>query len=106
MIYELREYIAGENKVEALHNRFKSHVLQLFEKHNIIVKGFWTDYENPSKLVYLCQFNSQEEQKNAWSAFGIDPEWKRIKQESEVNGPLTSSMKSMILEPVDYTTQP
>ncbi|WP_180994210.1 NIPSNAP family protein [Bacillus sp. Marseille-P3661] len=106
MLYELREYVASENKVEALHNRFKSHVLQLFEKHNIEVKGFWTDHEDPMKLIYLCQFNSLEEQKKAWAAFGSDPEWKRVKQKSEVNGALTSSLKSVLLEPVDYTKQP
>jgi hypothetical protein len=106
MIYELREYVASENKAEELHHRFKAHTLQLFEKHNIKVKGFWTDQANPMKLVYLCQFNSLEEKERAWADFGSDPDWKTVKQESEANGPLTTSMKSVLLNPVDYTSQP
>ncbi|WP_019155212.1 NIPSNAP family protein [Robertmurraya massiliosenegalensis] len=106
MIYELREYVASEDKVEALHKRFKDSTLPIFEKHHIVVKGFWTDHQNPGKLVYLCQFNSIEEQKAAWRSFGSDPEWIKIKQVSEANGSLVTSMTSTLLDPVDYTPQP
>jgi len=105
MIYELREYIAYEQKIDALHRRFQSDVLQLFKKHNIRVKGFWTDLKNPAKLIYLCQFDSEKEQKNAWAAFANDPEWRKVKQISEAEGPLTLSMNSVLLEPVDYVQQ-
>lgn len=106
MIYELREYIASEGKVDELNNRFKEYTLSLFKKHHIKVKGFWTDREDASRIIYLCQFNSLEEQKAAWAAFASDSDWKKVKEESEANGPLTVSMSSVLLNPVDYTPQP
>lgn len=106
MIYELREYVAANDKVNALHTRFKEFTLPLFQKHEIEVKGFWTDNKNSQKIIYLCQFDSIEAQKKAWAAFGSDPEWKKVKQESEMDGPITISMSSVLLDPVDYTPQP
>lgn len=106
MIYEHREYIASEGKLEALHNRFKDHTLPLFQKHGINVVGFWTDHENPLKITYICKFSSLEAQRKAWEAFGSDPDWKKVKKDSESNGPLTISMNSVLLNPVEYTSQP
>ncbi|WP_158735883.1 NIPSNAP family protein [Alteribacillus sp. YIM 98480] len=106
MIYELREYIADENKEEALQKRFKNHVLSIFNKHSIEVVGFWREHNNPAKTMYLCRFNSLEEKEKAWDAFKKDPEWQRIKNESETEGALTKSMTSTLLEPVDFSSQP
>ena len=106
MIYELRTYVAAENKAELLHERFKNGTLRIFGRHNIKVVGFWTEHSNPNKLVYLCKFETKEEQEKAWDNFASDSEWKKMKQESELDGPITASMDRTLLKPVDYTPQP
>jgi hypothetical protein len=102
MIYEIREYHAVEGKKTQLDDRFKNHTLDLFLRHNINVVGFWQKKEDPSILVYLCKFEDENQQKTAWKAFGADPDWQRIKTESEAEGPLTTQMNSTLLEPVPY----
>ena len=102
MIFELREYHAAEGKTEALHARFRDHTLELFERHGIEVAGFWSRKDDPSILVYVCRFESEEKRKAAWEAFGTDPDWIRVKKESESSGPLTTKMVSHTLEPVSY----
>jgi hypothetical protein len=106
MIYELREYKASENKIEALHKRFQKHTLRIFEKYGIEVIGFWTQNDEPSTLIYLCRFKDEKERNKAWKSFGNDAEWKKIKEDSESDGALTVSKNSLLLDPVTYTPQP
>ncbi|WP_421617233.1 NIPSNAP family protein [Brevibacillus sp. TJ4] len=102
MIYELREYHAAEGKTEALHARFRDETMDLFLRHGISVLGFWTRKDDPSILVYLCRFDSEEQKQAAWAAFAADPDWIRVKKQSESAGPLTTKMVSHVLEPVSY----
>jgi hypothetical protein len=102
MIYELREYHAAEGKKEQLDDRFKNHTMDLFLRHNIEVVGFWQKKDEPLILVYLCRFEDEQQQCKAWKAFAADPEWKRIKTESEAEGPLTTQLISTLLVPVPY----
>lgn len=102
MIYELREYVAFDGKVDELHLRFRDAVFQLFLKHGIEVSGFWTKDENPNTIVYLCRFENKDTRKAAWQAFMEDPEWQRVKRESEANGQLIKHKSSELLREVPY----
>ncbi len=102
MIYELREYQAAEGKIEKLHARFREDTMDLFKRHGVDVLGFWSRKDDPSILVYLCRFEDEEQKRAAWESFGSDPDWIRVKTESETDGPLTARMSSYLLEPVSY----
>ena len=39
----------------------------------------------------------------AWKAFGDDPDWKKVKAESEKDGKLVKEIKSKYLTPTDYS---
>jgi hypothetical protein len=104
MIYELREYVAAPQAVDALHARFSDHTLDLFARHGLEVVGFWTDQDDPNRIVYLLRFPDQETMRRAWSDFQNDPEWKRIKAESEADGPLVAEKHSRILTSPSYWT--
>ena len=39
----------------------------------------------------------------AWAAFASDPEWQKVRAESEVNGPLLSHLENRILKPTDFS---
>jgi NIPSNAP len=68
---------------------------------------YWTTTENEPgtepKLIYLLRHESREAAKNAWTLFRADPEWKRVREASEVNGKLTASVQATFLTPTDFS---
>lgn len=102
MIYELREYVAHDHAVDRVHDRFADHTLPLFAEHGITPVGFWTDTDDPIRIVYLLQFSDEDVRARAWAAFQADPRWQQAKQASEADGPIVSAMHSRTLAPVSY----
>lgn len=103
MVYEWRTYDLAPGKVAAAHRRFADHTCALFDKHGIQVIGFWQPPDAPEKLHYLCSYADGDARERAWAAFQADPEWKRVKAESEVDGPLTVGQASLRLAPTSYS---
>ena len=104
--FELRTYTAEKGKLEALEKRFRDHTMRLFAKHGMEVIGFWkpaAEEGEDRKLFYLLAFPSQAARNDAWSAFGKDPEWQRVYQESHRDGPLVKKIESTRLDPTDYS---
>ena len=105
-VYELRTYKTNPGKLDALHARFRDHTCKLFQKHGIELVGFWTPTEGDEAkdtLVYIVAFPSVEAQKQAWKAFGDDPDWKKAKADSEKDGVLVKTVTSQNLTPTDYS---
>ena len=105
--FELRTYHAAPGKLEALNARFRDHTCALFKKHGMEIVGFWipadADKGATNTLVYLLAHKSREEAKKSWAAFGADPDWKKARAESEVNGKLTETVESVFLAATDYS---
>jgi hypothetical protein len=103
MIYELRTYHAAAGQVERLHRRFADHTLRLFARHGIGVVGFWTPDDDDQTLIYLLRFPSHDAMKSSWAAFAADPDWKKAKAESEVEGRLVADFSSRVLMATPYS---
>lgn len=103
MVYEWRSYDVVPGREEAGHRRFADHTCALFDKHGIKVYGFWQPEGDPLKIYYLCLFESEQARKDAWASFQADPEWKRVKAESEADGPIFSAQSSVRLIPTSYS---
>ncbi len=105
--FELRTYTAAPGKLEALNARFRDHTCALFRKHGMEIVGFWmpTDKEQGAgnKLVYLLVHKSREAAKQSWNDFRNDPEWIKVRDESEVNGKLAEKVESVYLGATDYS---
>ena len=105
--FELRTYYAAPGKLEALNARFRDHTCALFKKHGMELVGFWipTDKEKgaDTKLVYLLAHKSREAAKKSWEAFSADPDWKKAREASEVNGKLVEKVESAYLAATDYS---
>ena len=105
MIYEYRVYEAAPGKLPALHARFRDHTLGIFERHGIKNIGYWTndagDYSD--RLIYIVAFEDGGHRESAWEAFRTDPEWQKVRAESEVDGPLTARVFNTLLSPTDYS---
>lgn len=103
MIYELRTYHAAPGQIARLHRRFAEHTQRLFARHGIGVVGFWTPDDDDQTLIYLLRFPSHEAMKASWAAFAADPDWKKAKAESEVEGRLVADFESRVLTATDYS---
>jgi len=103
MIYELRTYTAAPGKMEALNRRFADHTLGLFRRHGIESIGYWVSKPNPDKLVYIVRFADEAAMKKAWDGFRADPDWQKVKSESEVGGVLAAKVESEVLSPTAYS---
>ena len=104
MIYELRIYEPIPGRLPALNERFANHTLGFFERHKIHVVGFWTEEIGTSnQLVYMLGFDNLEDREKKWAAFQADPDWNRVRAESEVDGPINARVINRILRPTSYS---
>ena len=106
-VFELRTYTASPGKLDALNARFRDHTIALFKKHGMEVVGFWEPLEKDSgageKLVYILAHQSRAAADASWKAFREDPEWVKVKADSEKGGVLTSRIESVFLAATDYS---
>jgi hypothetical protein len=105
MIYELRIYHAVPGKLPALVNRFETQTLKFFDKHGVRAVGFWTTYvgESNNDLYYMLEWNDLAERQTRWDAFSSDPDWIKVRNESEANGPLHTHITSQFLKPTSFS---
>ena len=57
----------------------------------------------PTGLIYIIAFEDEGHRERAWTAFRADPEWNKVRSESEVDGALTSRVFNTLLSPTDYS---
>ena len=102
-VYELRTYTAAEGKLDALHGRFKDHILGFFKKHGMTNVVYFKPMDAPlsqTTLIYLLSHESRESAARSWAAFRDDPEWKKV----SAGGPaLSTKVESVFLQPTDYS---
>ena len=106
-VFELRTYTPAPGKLDALNARFRDHTLALFKKHGMEVVGFWEPIDKEAgagqRLVYLLAHPSRAAAEANWKAFQEDPEWVKVKAESQKDGPLTTKIESVFLAGTDYS---
>ena len=106
IIYELRIYDTVPGKLPALHDRFQNHTLGFFKKHGIRVVGFWTEdvgTNTNNRLVYIVAYESLADREKKWGAFISDPDWLKVRAETEKDGPLVAKITNSILRPTPYS---
>ena len=105
-VYEVRTYTAPDGKLGELNKRFRDHTVRIFNKHGMKSVLYITPQDAPlsqNTLIYVLEHPSREDAKKAWAAFAADPEWKKVAEESQVNGRLTSKIVSVFGDPTDYS---
>ncbi len=106
-VFELRTYSASPGKLDALNARFRNHTLALFRKHGMEIVGFWMPIDQEAgageKLVYILAHQSRAAAAASWQAFRVDPDWVKVKADSEADGVLTTKIESVFLASTDYS---
>ena len=105
-VYELRMYHAREGKLDAIVSRFRDHSVDILNRHNMKSVGFWVPQDAPDAgnlLIYILEHPSRAQADKNWAAFNADPEWVKVRTESEVNGPLISKVDRYFMNPTDFS---
>jgi NIPSNAP protein len=105
-VYELRMYHVNPGKMEALIARFGNHTDAIFKRHNMKSIGYWVPEDAPHSqnlFIYILEHPSREEAKKNWQAFQDDPEWKKVKADSEIDGALANHIDSYFMDPTSFS---
>jgi hypothetical protein len=106
-VFEMRTYTTNEGKLPALESRFRDHTIKFFDKYDMKSIGYWAPQDGPTSqttLVYILAHPSREAAKANWGKFSADPEWKKVRSESEAAGPiLAKPPESVFLRATDYS---
>jgi hypothetical protein len=105
-VYELRIYTTLEGKLPTLLARFRDHTVKLFEKHGIENVGYWVPADPPKSqntLCYILKHKSREAATASWDAFRKDPEWLKVRKESEASGKIVDKVESLFMIPTDFS---
>jgi hypothetical protein len=105
-VYELRVYHAPPGKLADLLKRFREHTVEIFNRHGMKSVAYWTPVDEPDKsntLIYILYHPSREAAAANWKAFQDDPEWKRVHDQSEVNGKLVDKVDSTYMALTDFS---
>lgn len=105
-VFEIRTYHTFPGRLDALHKRFREHTMKVFEKHGMSNVGYWVPQDSPaheSTLIYVISHASREAAKANWAAFGADPEWKKISEDSQKDGKIVERVESVFVDATDYS---
>lgn len=89
----------------ALLKRFSDHTCALFEKHGMRQAGFFTTLagESNNHLTYFLAWESLAERETKWALFGRDPDWIKVRDASEKDGPIIANVSTQFLTPTAFS---
>jgi len=105
-VYELRLYHVHETNMDALKARFGDHTDAIFKRHNMKSVGYWVPEDAPESrnlFVYILEHPGRAEAEKNWAAFQADPEWQKVKADSEKNGPLVDKIDHYFMDATSFS---
>jgi len=105
-VYELRTYTTARGPLPALLNRFGGGEIDLSIKHGMTSVGYWVpDSEELSQntMVYMVALESREAAVQSWSAFGNDPVWHTMRDQSREDGPVVTRVVTPFLDLTSFS---
>lgn len=105
-VYELRIYHLNEGKLPLILERFRTRETKIFERLGMHPVAYWTPTDEPlagRTLVYMLRHNSRAAADAAWAKFRTDPEWVKLKAESEKNGAFVNKHDITFLKLTDFS---
>jgi hypothetical protein len=104
--FELRVYHSSSSTIlRALHKRFAGPETKIFARSGIhpVLYGTTMFGGDMPNLTYLIPFDSLGAREKAWDTFNADPEWLKVREESNKNGQLVSVSNISIYRAVAYS---
>jgi hypothetical protein len=105
-IYELRTYTAADGKLDNVVARFRDNTIRIFNRHHMKSVGYWlpTEGDKAGKtLIYILEHANHEDALKNWAEFNADPEWQKVKAESEKDGKIVTNAERVFMSPTDFS---
>ena len=105
-VYELRVYHLNEGKLPLILDRFRTKERPIFARCGMHEVAFWVPVEGDipaNTLVYLMRHKSLDAAKASWAKFSADPEWVRVKAETEKDGAFVAKHDVTFLKLTDFS---
>jgi len=105
--FEMRTYTAAPDKLPNVLARFRDHTTKLFKKHGMDNIAYFTTIPkdgSQSKLLYFIAHKSESDGKSSFDAFRKDPNWIKVKEESEKDGKIVEKTESIYMSPTTFST--
>lgn len=104
-VFELRIYTTHQDKMPDLLARFKNHTTKIFERHGMVNVGYWLPMEQKEgdKLYYFLKHKSRDAAAASWKAFSADPEWIKVRAESEAKGPIVKGVEVTFMTATEFS---
>ena len=105
-VYELRVYHLNEGKLPLILDRFKTKERSIFARCGMHEVAFWVPVEGDipaNTLVYLMRHKSLEAAHASWKMFSADPEWVKVKAETEKDGAFVAKHDVTFLKLTDFS---
>jgi NIPSNAP len=106
VVYELRIYHTYPGKLEPLLKRFRERETKIFGRLNMHVIGYWTPIEGPmmgNALIYMLRHKTRDAATKSWDTFRNDPEWVKLKAESEAGGAFVEKYDITFMALTDFS---
>lgn len=103
-MFEIRTVTPHKGKWKALTDRFKTHVVPMFERNGASTIGYFVPIDpKVEKVVYILAFKDHEARNQTMVKVDQDPVWAKAFTESEKNGPLAKEVYGTLLTATDYS---
>jgi len=107
-LYELRIYESPTNRqLGYLHDRFgRDGEIDVFHKSGIhpVLYADTVFGPNQPNMAYLIPFESEAHREKAWAAFGANPDWLKIREDSiRHGGDIVRNITNMFLSPMSFS---
>jgi len=106
-IFELRTYHSPTyRQLRALHERFAGPEIKIFHRTGVhpLLYSSTLIGQNMPNLTYVIPFENLAEREKAWTAFGADPEWIKVRAESiDKHGQISSYMQISLYRATPYS---
>lgn len=99
---ELRIYEVEPGRMADMQARYHGPLRELFSRHVIEVAGAWHSTFGPRSplFVYLMHWESLEARQQAWNGFYADPQWHRVRSETNRGSELVERYDLNFLRPI------
>ncbi len=106
-VFELRTYHSPtERQLKALHERFEGTEIKIFERSGIhpVLYSSTLYGANKPNLTYLIPFDDLAAREKAWTAFGADAEWVKVRADSIAkHGQISSVIQMSLFKAAAYS---
>lgn len=105
-VFEIRTYTCYPGRLPALLTRFREHTVDIFNRHGMTSIGYWVPEDPPRSqdtLIYILAHPSRDQAKQHWQEFNSDPEWQKVRADSEAPGKIVSHVDSVYADPTDFS---